>query len=129
MLAAGPFDADGEVAGLCDIWGGYIANNVCPTTCESDCSGWGAGEAFCGCLTLDNVEFSEAIGGPHIHDEATECIICDITGSYTRVGFPSGGAQCDLPYDEDANGIINIADLLGILSMFNVGCDAQVAGR
>ena len=42
--AVGSQPADGEVAGLCEIWGGYIANNVCPTTCASDCSNWGGGD-------------------------------------------------------------------------------------
>eukprot|EP01050_Picozoa_sp_SAG11_P024461 SAG11_NODE_5210_length_1630_cov_1.337035_1_plen_368_part_10 len=82
MLEAGPFDADGEVAGLCEIWGGYIANNVCPTTCGSDCSNWGGGDAWCGCLALDDVSFVDAIavGAAHIHDEATACVICDLSG-------------------------------------------------
>eukprot|EP01051_Picozoa_sp_SAG22_P006046 SAG22_NODE_381_length_11354_cov_6.529631_7_plen_611_part_00 len=47
MLAAGPFQVDDEngeesEAGLCELWGGFFAHNVCPTTCGSDCSSWGA---------------------------------------------------------------------------------------
>ena len=34
-------DDDPETAGqgLCEIWGGYVGNNVCPVTC-SMCDGW-----------------------------------------------------------------------------------------
>ena len=60
------------VSDLCEIWDGYIANNVCPTTCSSDCSNWGGNIAFCGCMVLaDGVVFNDAITGPHIHDEVS----------------------------------------------------------
>ena len=31
-------------------------------------------------------------------------------------------ASCDLPYDEDDNGIVDVQDILGALAYFNVGC-------
>ena len=73
-------DDDPETAGqgLCEIWGGYFGNNVCPVTC-SMCDGWGVARAFCACMTLDDVSFGAAITGPHIHHEATACSICDIS--------------------------------------------------
>jgi hypothetical protein len=31
-------------------------------------------------------------------------------------------AGCDLPFDGDSNGIVDVQDILGTLSMFNVQC-------
>jgi hypothetical protein len=113
-------DDDAETAGqgLCEIWGGYIKTNVCPTTCGSDCSGWGGGSAWCGCMVLEDedgntVDFADAIDGPHIHGDATACVICDIGGKSN---------QCELPADADGSGWVNVQDLLAVLAAFNTGC-------
>ena len=108
MLAAVP--------DLCDIWDGYISNNVCPTTCSNDCSMWGGIGAFCGCMVLeDGVTFADAIDGPHIHDEATECTICNLA--------VSSSAQCALSGDSNGDGGVDVVDLLMVLGAFGCTCD------
>ena len=62
--------------GLCEIWGGYVGNNVCPITC-SMCDGGGASGAFCGCTTLaEDATFADAIVNPDHLNEL--CITCDL---------------------------------------------------
>jgi hypothetical protein len=58
------------------------------------------------------VSFGDAINNPdHLH-ESTECTICDISDR-----------TCDLPEDFNKNRLVDVDDILHVLSMFNIGCD------
>jgi hypothetical protein len=78
-------DDDPETTGqgLCEIWGGYVGNNVSPVTC-SICDGWGAPRAFYSYMTLGDVSFGPAITGPHIHQEVAACSIYDISHCHSE---------------------------------------------
>jgi hypothetical protein len=43
---------------MCDIWDGYIGNNVSPVTCGADYDNWGA---WCGCMVISGASFADAI--------------------------------------------------------------------
>ena len=48
-------------------------------------------------------------------------IMCDEIGALPEADVD--GCSCEIPYDGDQNGIVNVDDVLNVLSYFNVqGC-------
>ena len=56
-------------------------------------------------MVLDAVAFADAITGPHIHDEATECTICDISHCHSETCHNDGHwVEVDYPEVDQLGG-------------------------